>query len=327
MLSKALYNLSSVLSCSYNQLSNISNNSLSINNNLISQIHTEKLFNFKWREKLKSPIENTVFNYSYNIIDENTQFIKIKLNIKKSFLLNPSLETIYSSSIDEYLVIIEHLNNNFKIQFLVQKEENEFLYNTALSSNLNDLNTLFSSNLENTWANKLTNIESLYENFKSYTIHSDYRMINDSNSKFDILAACDYAEKFALKSNPSYKTFEGSGGDCTNFISQILHAGGINLTNTWSPYTHPWIRVEDLYWYLTFQGIGIKIPDGYPLSKGYVIQFYTPKLGRYFHTGFITHELTNGDYLYCCHSYNKLNYPLSAIYPIIYPKLRAIKIK
>lgn len=327
MLSKTLYNLSSVLSCSYNQLSNISNNSLSINNHLISQIHTEKLFNFKWREKLQSPIENTVFNYNYNIIDENTQFIKIKLNIKKSFLVNPSLETICSSSIDEYLVIIEHLNNNFKIQFLVQKEENEFLYNTALSSNLNDLNTLFSSNLENTWADKLTNIESLYENFKSYTIHSDYRMINDSNSKFDILTACDYAEKFALKSNPSYKTFEGSGGDCTNFISQILHAGGINLTNTWSPYTHPWIRVEDLYWYLTFQGIGIKIPDGYPLSKGYVIQFYTPKLGRYFHTGFITHELTNGDYLYCCHSYNKLNYPLSAIYPIIYPKLRAIKIK
>lgn len=327
MLSKTLYNLSSVLSCSYNQLSNISNNSLSINNHLISQIHTEKLFNFKWREKLQSPIENTVFNYNYNIIDENTQFIKIKLNIKKSFLVNPSLETIYSSSIDEYLVIIEHLNNNFKVEFLVQKEENEFLYNTALSSNLNDLNTLFSSNLENTWVDKLTNIESLYENFKSYTIHSDYRMINDSNSKFDILTACDYAEKFALKSNPSYKTFEGSGGDCTNFISQILHAGGINLTNTWSPYTHPWIRVEDLYWYLTFQGIGIKIPDGYPLSKGYVIQFYTPKLGRYFHTGFITHELTNGDYLYCCHSYNKLNYPLSAIYPIIYPKLRAIKIK
>ena len=49
--------------------------------------------------------------------------------------------------------------------------------------------------------------------------------------------------------------------------------------------------------------------------KGCLIQFYTPKIGRFFHNGFITYELPNNDYLYCCHSYNKLNYPLSEIYP------------
>lgn len=327
MLSKNLYNLSSILSCSYAQLNTISNNFLSLNDNILPQINLKKLFTFKWREKLNSPIEDTIFNYSYNILDENKDFIKVKLNIENSFILKSSKSNIPSYSIDEYLIIIEHLNNKFKVQFLIQKEENPFLYKTSLNCDLAEINTLLSYESENIWTNKLDNIDSLYENFRTYTSHSDYKIINRNYSKFDVLAACDYAEKFALTSNPSYKTFEGNGGDCTNFVSQILHAGGINLNDTWKPYSHPWIRVEDLYWYLTFQGIGIKISEGYPLSKGYIIQFYTPKLGRYFHTGFITHELSDGDYLYCCHSYNKLNYPLSAIYPIIYPKLRAIKIK
>ena len=327
MLSQYLYNLSLLLSCSYNQLSELPNNSSSLNDNLIFQLHLKKLFIFKWREKLNSPLERLLFNYKYNIIEENQNFIKIKLDIKNSFMLKVSPSNIPSYSIDEYLIIIEHFNGKLKIQFLAQKEEDFLLYDVALKTDLNEIDNLLSSNFESTWTDKLSNIDSLYENFRKYVPRSDYSIIDQRNSKFDVLSACNYAEKFALTSNPIYKTFEGNGGDCTNFISQILHAGGISLTDTWKPYAHPWIRVQDFYWYLTFQGIGIKIPEGYPLSKGYVIQFYTPKLGRYFHTGFITHELIDGDYLYCCHSYNKLNYPLSAIYPIIYPKLRAIKIK
>lgn len=327
MLSQNLYTLSLILSCSYNELCTLPNNFSSLNDDLASQIHLKKLFISKWREKLNSPIETFPFNYSYNIIDENQSFIKIKLSIKNSFILKNAPLNIPSYSIDEYLIIMEHFNKKYKIQFIVQNEENTILYEAALNCDLNEIDTFLSSNFENIWTDKLSNIDSLYENFIKYTIPSDYSMISQRNSKFDILAACDYAEKFALTSNPSYKTFEGNGGDCTNFVSQIIHAGGISLTDIWKPYSNPWIRVQDLYWYLTFQGIGINIPENYPLSKGYIIQFYIPKLGRYFHTGFITYELANGDYLYCCHSYNKLNYPLSAIYPIIYPKLRAIKIR
>jgi hypothetical protein len=88
----------------------------------------------------------------------------------------------------------------------------------------------------------------------------------------------------------------------------------------------PWIRVEDLYLYLIKNKLAIKLPNENLLSKGCVIQFYKPEIGRYFHNGFITYELQNNDYLYCCHSYNKLNYPLSQIYPHRYPVLRALKI-
>lgn len=149
---------------------------------------------------------------------------------------------------------------------------------------------------------------------------------NRNDSNFNIEAACTYAEAFALSPNSNYKSFENIGGDCTNFISQILSAGGLKENNLWKPYTMPWIRVEDLYLYLTKNKLAIKLPNENLLSKGCVIQFYKPEIGRYFHNGFITYELQNNDYLYCCHSYNKLNYPLSQIFPHKYPVLRALKI-
>ncbi len=43
---------------------------------------------------------------------------------------------------------------------------------------------------------------------------------------YDRLAATSYAQKWALSANPDYYHFGGIGGDCTNFISQCLLAGG-----------------------------------------------------------------------------------------------------
>ena len=39
-------------------------------------------------------------------------------------------------------------------------------------------------------------------------------------------AAVEYAKEWALKRNPEYYSFDGIGGDCTNFASQCLYAGG-----------------------------------------------------------------------------------------------------
>ena len=41
-----------------------------------------------------------------------------------------------------------------------------------------------------------------------------------------------YARRWAFSHNPLYYSFEKLGGDCTNFVSQCIHAGGavMNLT-------------------------------------------------------------------------------------------------
>ncbi|MDR1117361.1 MAG: amidase domain-containing protein [Oscillospiraceae bacterium] len=51
-------------------------------------------------------------------------------------------------------------------------------------------------------------------------------------------AAISYAHKFAFSRNPDFLDFHGIGGDCTNFISQCIHAGGAQMNYT-----------PDLGWY------------------------------------------------------------------------------
>ena len=43
--------------------------------------------------------------------------------------------------------------------------------------------------------------------------------------------AYNYAKRWAFDRNPKYYDFENIGGDCTNFASQILHAGGCPMNN------------------------------------------------------------------------------------------------
>jgi len=44
-------------------------------------------------------------------------------------------------------------------------------------------------------------------------------------------AAASYADQWAATSNPSYPVF--TGDDCTNFVSQALHAGGISMVSSY----------------------------------------------------------------------------------------------
>lgn len=323
MLSKNLYDLCVFLSTPY-EYSNTINKDITILPPFISEdIFFRKLFYFKWSNKFHSSFSNIKFTYSYDILAQNSNFIKLKLNLNYLFTIKDNQMNIPSGCIYKYIIILEHFRDKFKLQFLLEQEENPCLYNSLLNFSLDEISNLSFNNTTSSWLSKLSSLDSLYESFMNSFLKSS---TNRNASNFNIEAACTYAETFALTPNPKYKSFENIGGDCTNFISQILFAGELKQNNSWKPYTLPWIRVEDLYLYLTTSNLASKQPNGTPLSKGCVIQFYTPEIGRYFHNGFITYELQNNDYLYCCHSYNKLNYPLSQIYPHRYPVLRALKI-
>ena len=73
-------------------------------------------------------------------------------------------------------------------------------------------------------------------------------------------AAVAYAHKWAFGRNPAYYDFEDIGGDCTNFASQCIHAGGglMNFTPTFGWYyvsaarrAPAWTGVEYLWNFLT----------------------------------------------------------------------------
>lgn len=55
-------------------------------------------------------------------------------------------------------------------------------------------------------------------------------------------AAIRYADNYARNANPLYANYDSSGGDCTNFVSQILNAGGIGQVDTGNENTGWWYR-------------------------------------------------------------------------------------
>lgn len=284
---------------------------------LIEDLNFKYLFFSNWNSSLN--IDFSTYNYDLQFINFYINNNKAKVHLIRN--LNCSLNNIdqFSSSNEEYIFFLNKQDNNWRICEIAIKEENEDYFFTLKKSN--SFRTLPTYK----WRQKFDNIDNILNDYLSLRITSDTR-INSTTKKYNIDKTIDYALTHALNYNNSYKNFDGIGGDCTNFVSQCLHAGGLPLSSTWKPYKDSWINVNLLRNYLIYNSLGVESSTINDDIIGSTIQFYNSELKRYSHSGIITSKLSNGDYGYCAHSYDKLNYPLSLSFPVIYNKIRIIKI-
>ena len=91
-------------------------------------------------------------------------------------------------------------------------------------------------------------------------------LINHAQNGYNREKAVAYAREWALNRNPKFYNFDGIGGDCTNFVSQCLYAGGgvMNFTRDVGWYyksannrAAAWTGVEYLHRFLTTnKGVG-----------------------------------------------------------------------
>ncbi len=81
----------------------------------------------------------------------------------------------------------------------------------------------------------------------------------------DTAAQIAYARRWALGRNPAFYDFDSTGGDCTNFVSQCVYAGGavMNYTRDYGWYyisprdrAAAWTGVEYFYNFMT-QNTGV----------------------------------------------------------------------
>ncbi|MDP4153056.1 MAG: amidase domain-containing protein [Bacillota bacterium] len=93
---------------------------------------------------------------------------------------------------------------------------------------------------------------------------------------YDREKAVEYAHNWAFSRNPNYFSFTGIGGDCTNFISQCIHAGGapMNYAPTYGWYyisptnrAPAWTGVQFLYNFLTRTSGRGPFGKGVPIDK------------------------------------------------------------
>ncbi len=137
---------------------------------------------------------------------------------------------------------------------------------------------------------------------------------------YDRTRAFDYAKTWAFSRNPLFTDFTGIGGNCTNFVSQAIFAGGcvMNFTPVFGWYyrspddrTASWTGVEYLYNFLvgnTGEGPYAREGTAGELEIGDVIQLGRESEG-YYHTLLVV-GFENNTYLVAAQSDDAFLRPL-----------------
>lgn len=163
------------------------------------------------------------------------------------------------------------------------------------------------------------------------------------DASYNSSAAVAYAKQWAKRRNTNYNNHNLTGGDCTNFVSQALVAGGIPMTKPSNLYsldniygtTNYWycemyydlyaqlykesssfINVNDFYTYMRTKGLCTSTSGnnlsylGNVVSIGDIVQL--GKSNVFTHSIIIT-GYSNGEYTWSAHSSDYLDAPLSNI--------------
>lgn len=188
----------------------------------------------KYREELKkmnesySDIKIDVDIIKYNTLPDG----KLSLRVKETTyltILQSGVETGYTAehefilekNIDNQWIIVEdrHLE---PIGILPLQEANNFLYGNKNSIEIN------------------------YDNDLHYIEKPDTSLIREKNLEiktvYNYSAMAAYLERYWSNYNPAYRNFNNQGGDCTNFVSQALKAGG------WAD-KPGWYQNANYWWY------------------------------------------------------------------------------
>jgi len=132
--------------------------------------------------------------------------------------------------------------------------------------------------------------------------------------KYDRLKAVQYAERWWNDYNPAFQSFDV---DCTNYISQCLHAGGAPMlgfsnrskgwwmrNNNWS---YSWSVANSMRWYLPGSKTGLtakEVNSPSQLLPGDVICYDFQGDGRFDHTTIVTAKDAEGMPLVNAHTTN-----------------------
>ncbi len=151
--------------------------------------------------------------------------------------------------------------------------------------------------------------------------------------------AVSYARKWALGRNKRFGDFQEMGGDCTNFASQVIHAGGCPMNygkygwyyRSLSDRAPAWTSVKYLYNFLTTnKGAGPvgEETDINGIEVGDIVQLNFGLDNIYDHAPVVVKILPGkrslDKILIAAHTIDRLDYPVSNY---IFKKIRFLNIK
>ncbi|WTB21042.1 amidase domain-containing protein [Streptomyces virginiae] len=141
---------------------------------------------------------------------------------------------------------------------------------------------------------------------------------------YDYAAMAKYAEKYWSNYNPAYRKFNGAGGDCTNFISQALKAGGwkavpgstSDYRNWWydgARQSDSWVGANEFAWFTLSNKRAANLASVYQTDVGDIVQVDFNKDGSKDHSMMVTYRSSAGMPYLTYHSTNTYRKSLASI--------------
>ncbi|MGW7101888.1 amidase domain-containing protein [Streptomyces sp. NPDC054838] len=141
---------------------------------------------------------------------------------------------------------------------------------------------------------------------------------------YDYAAMAKYAEKYWSNYNPAYRKFTGAGGDCTNFISQALKAGGWKaVPGSSSDYRNWWydgarqsdsfVGANEWAWFTLSNQRAANLANVYQADVGDIVQVDFNKDGSKDHSMMVTYRSSAGMPYLTYHSTNTYRKSLASI--------------
>lgn len=149
---------------------------------------------------------------------------------------------------------------------------------------------------------------------------------NFTASGYDYKAMAAYAEKYWSNYNPAYPNFngQGAGGDCTNFVSQSLKAGGwkhvpgyvydyTRWFGTADIQSHSFVGVNEWSWFAQNSKRVTSLGNVYQMDVGDVLQVDFDKDGSKDHTMIVSYRSRQGVPYLTYHSTNTYRRSVASI--------------
>ncbi|MFE7166029.1 amidase domain-containing protein [Streptomyces sp. NPDC057616] len=145
-----------------------------------------------------------------------------------------------------------------------------------------------------------------------------------SGAKYPYAAMAAYAEKYWQNYNSAYRHYNGDGGDCTNFLSQSLYAGGWKqITNSTTDYgtwyskksadSDTWVGVNEWSWFTQTTKRTTALAYAYQMDVGDVLQIDFDKDGSKDHSMMTTYRSVSGMPYMTYHSNDTYRRSLSSV--------------
>lgn len=316
---------------------------------LLNKTAIELLIESRKSKKFDMKIDELSYSIKYDLYEVNDDTYKVLILEDGTYKFN-FMKNITSKAYGiENEFIIKKIDNEYKI-YSYNKVQDFYIMiknNIDESKNIDD----FKTEIEKLKQNYIIDINNSNNDLEIYynEYMDGYKINIEADYIYDRTKALEYANKYVNIRNNNWSSYDIYGGNCQNYASQIINAGGIPMDNLgsigmqWKHYSdsineeeiesgrsYSWTGVEEFYEYAKYnKGYGLVAKTNanyYSALEGDIAQVgYND---TYRHTTVVVGKVLDDnnnilDLIINSNSIDLENYPLQGY---VYPNKRIIKI-